>query len=339
MKNAATHSNSTYQEPIALTTTTNTAKKWQCRWATAHDQEAFLSLFQSAFDQTMPASLWAWKYASQNKHGIFAHVNEKVIAYYGGIPRGFRLNDKTVSAVQICDIMVAPNMRGILTRRGPFMQTADTFLSARIGEDKTHRFAFGFPSDRHARLGEKSGWYARTDTFLEATWPATTRLPFWLKTTPLTEDRHELVDNLWQAMQVSLPNHLLPIKDSLFFKWRYQNHPNRNYQSFVVSWRGTNKVIGIVTLHDHGLDIGIEIMDLFAPASKLKTLHTAAQDICMKMGHSRLFSWMTPSILSYLPQSASQAEISGVYVTPDFKHTVDQQQLHWWLMGGDTDFK
>lgn len=67
--------------------------------------------------------------SNQDKYGIFAHIDGKLIAYYGGLSRQFRLNGETLSAVQICDVMVAPKMRGILTRKGPFMHTADTFLS------------------------------------------------------------------------------------------------------------------------------------------------------------------------------------------------------------------
>lgn len=314
-------------------------KKWRCRWASTHDREHFLALFQSAFGHAMPTSLWTWKYGHQGRHGVFAHVDGKVIAYYGGLPRKFTLNGQTVSAVQVCDVMVAPEMRGILTRRGPFIQTADTFLTAQIGQDKTHRFAFGFPSERAARMGEKSAWYARTDSFLEATWSVAIRLPLWFKVTPLPEDHDELVDNLWQTMQTSLPNHLLPIKDSPFFNWRYKGHPERNYPSYVVSWRMTNKVIGIVTLHDHGPELGIEIMDLLAPASGLKTLHLAAQKICIRSGHTRLFSWVTPAILSFLPKPAQQIEVSGVYVTPEYKQIIEQERVNCWLMSGDTDFR
>ncbi|MDH5552977.1 MAG: GNAT family N-acetyltransferase, partial [Nitrosomonas sp.] len=143
--------NSTHQEPIPLVTTTDTAKKWQCRWATAHDQEAFLSLFESAFGHAIPTSLWTWKYGHQTNYGVFAYIDNKIIAYYGGLPRQFSLNNKTLSAVQICDVMVAPNMRGILTRKGPFMLTAETFLSTQIGSNKPYQFAFGFPTERAAR--------------------------------------------------------------------------------------------------------------------------------------------------------------------------------------------
>ena len=331
--------NSTHQEPIPLATTPNTTNKWQCRWASKQDQGAFLSLFESAFGHPMPTSLWTWKYGHQTNYGVFAYIDNKIIAYYGGLPRQFSLNNKTLSAVQICDVMVAPNMRGILTRKGPFMLTAETFLSTQIGSNKPYQFAFGFPTERAARLGEKSAWYARADAFLETSWSVANTLPPWFKIRPLADDNSATVDRLWQAMQASLPNHLLPIKDSAFFKWRYKDHPERHYPSYVVSWRGINKIVGIVTLRDHGAGLGMEIMDLLAPASRLKTLHTAAQKICGRAGHTRLFSWMTPTILSSLPKPNQQAEVAGVYVTPEYQQMMKQKQVNCWLMSGDTDFR
>jgi len=338
MSNSTTNSNQVYQtlDPPAATVS---KKRWACRWTSKHDQAMFLSLFESAFGHAMPPSLWTWKYGNQDKYGIFAHIDGNVIAYYGGLPRQFWLNGETIPAVQICDVMVAPKMRGILTRKGPFIHTADTFLTAQIGQDKAYQFAFGFPTERAARIGEKSAWYARTDTFLEASWSATNTLPPWFKIRPLADDNTEMVDMLWQAMQASLPNHLLPVKDSAFFKWRYKDHPERSYPSYVVSWRGIDKVIGIVTLRDHGPDLGMEIMDLLAPASELKTLHIAAQKIGVRSGHTRLFSWMTPTILGFLPKPSQQVEVSGVYVTPEYQQMIAQKQVNCWLMSGDTDFR
>ncbi len=328
-----------HQAPIPLAKTSNTTKKWQCRWASKHDQDAFLSLFETAFGHAMPSNMWTWKYGHQNNYGVFAHTDNNIIAYYGGLPRQFCLNSKTLSAVQICDVMVAPNMRGILTRKGPFMHTADTFLTTQIGSNKIFHFAFGFPTERAARLGEKSSWYARADAFLEASWSAKNTLPPWFKIRPLAADNTETVEILWQAMRASLPNHLLPIKDSAFFKWRYQDHPERHYPSYVVSWRGTNKIVGIVTLRDHGANLGMEIMDLLAPASRLETLHIAAQKICVRAGRTRLFSWMTPTILSSLPKPDQHTEVAGVYVTPEYQQMIEQKHVNCWLMSGDTDFR
>lgn len=315
--------------------------KWQCRWAMPHDQSALLELFESSFGKPMPDGLWQWKYARQEKPGMLAHMDNHIIAYYGGIPRTFSLNGTTVNAVQICDVMVAPRMRGILTRRGPFMHTADTFLSEQVGPDKPYRFAFGFPSDRHARLGEKTGWYSRTDTFLEVSWtPQRHRqgVSLLLKTRPLSLQDETIVDSLWQAMRSALPDCLIPVKDAGFFKWRYLNHPSHAYAAYIVAQRWSGRIIGIITLRDHAASCDMELLDLLAPPESMAALLKTACHITHRAGRKRLFSWMTPATLRHLPEPSAAQEVSGVYATPDYKQMVDERRLSWWLMCGDTDF-
>lgn len=316
--------------------------KWQCRWATEEDRDALLSLFMSAFGQTMPAGLWTWKYAGLCRQGVLAHINGKVIAYYGGIPRSLWLHEKKLPAVQICDVMVAPEMRGILTRRGAFACTAETFLRAQTGANKPYRLAFGFPSGRAARLGEKLGLYARGDTLLEAAWTTnpSMRLPFWLKVQPLRSCEGTNLDNLWQDMKLSLEHTVLPEKDAEFFRWRYLEHPVYSYHVYILSWRWLNKPLGVLVLRDHGPDHGMELMDLLGPLKILGILLKSAQYLAGHMGHQRLFGWMTPIILSLLPSPSAQTEITGVYIDPPaLKEMAEHLQERCWFMGGDTDFR
>jgi hypothetical protein len=328
---------------MKFTANTEINPKWQCRWATRSDQNALLDLFESSFGQTMPKDLWQWKYARLEKSGMLAHVDDSIIAYYGGIPRIFSLNGTTVNAVQSCDVMVAPRMRGILTRRGPFMRTADTFLREQTGLDKPYRFAFGFPSDRHARLGEKTGWYTRTDTFLEVSWaPHCHRqrsLPLQFRITPLSPQDEAVIDRLWQGMRSVLPDCLIPVKDASFFKWRYLNHPSHAYATYIVAQRWSGRIIGIIALRDHADSNDLELLDLLGPPESMTTLLKTACHIAHRTDRKRLFSWMTPAILRHLPEPFTAQEISGVYVTPDYKQMADERQLSWWLMCGDTDFR
>lgn len=290
----------------------------------------------------MPNDLWQWKYVLQDKPGMLAHVADTIVAYYGGMPRTFHLNGTAIQAVQICDVMVAPEMRGILTRRGPFMQTADTFLTEKAGQNKPYRFAFGFPSDRHARLGEKSGWYKRSDTFLEAHW--TTRnhqssLPFLYKTRPITTPVIEKINSVWKTMQSALPNCLVPQKDTDFFNWRYLNHPCHAYSVYSVANRWSNDIVGIFVLRDHSASQSMELIDLLCMPDKMDILLKTALTIAKRCNREQLFSWLTPAVLKYLPEPTTIKEVSGVYVTPDYKQIIDNKKLSWWLIGGDTDHR
>ncbi|MCB1986637.1 MAG: GNAT family N-acetyltransferase [Burkholderiales bacterium] len=316
--------------------------KWQCRWATQQDRDALLSLFLSAFEHPMMASLWAWKYAWQDEFGVLAYNDESIIAYYGGLPRSLWLQKKTFNAIQICDVMVAPKTRGVLTKKGAFFQTANNFLKEKTGEKKPYRFAFGFPSGRHARLGEIAGLYTRVDTLLEANWPATASLKtsVLFKTEPVSDHDETVINTLWHAMQKSLPDFLLPQKDAHFFNWRYLDHPTHVYSAKIVSWKWTNKIIGIVVLRDHGPEQGVELIDVLGSPEDLALLLKAAQAHAKQINRARIFSWLTPNILSRLPKPLTQYEITGIHIaTPDLENMADQLQSRCWLMGGDTDFR
>lgn len=316
--------------------------KWQCRWATQKDCDALLSLFLSAFDHPMMTSLWKWKYAWQDEFGVLAHTDDSVIAFYGGLPRSLWLQKEVFNAVQICDVMVAPKTRGVLTKKGAFFQTANNFLKEKTGEQKPYRFAFGFPSGRHARLGEIAGLYTRVDTFLEVSWPAAAsdKKPFFLKIEPLSDNNEVIINQIWQAMQKSLPNFLLPQKDAQFFNWRYLNHPTHVYFTKIVFRKWTNIVLGIIVLRDHGPQQGLELIDLLGSPENLGVLLKVAQSYAKQINRTRVFSWVTPNILSSLPEPTAQSEITGIHIaTPDLKKMADQLQSRCWLMGGDTDFR
>jgi FkbM family methyltransferase len=315
---------------------------WQCRWVSRHDQDALLALFKSVFGYSMQTSLWAWKYASQCKPGILAHADGKVVAHYGGMPRSFWLHGKKLAAVQISDVMVAPEVRGILTRRGPFVLTAETFLQSQTGINKPYRFAFGFPIGRAGCVGEKLGLYARVDSFFETVWTATPelRLPCWLKVTLLNLSDDSIVNALWQDMKHSLPDIMLPQKDADFFRWRYLEHPVKIYNIYLISWRWFNKAVGVVVLRDHGTEQGLELLDFLGQPNVFNVLLKAAQNIAGQTNRQRVFSWMTPRIISMLPSPASQTEITGIYIDPPaLKEMADQLHERWWFLGGDTDFR
>ncbi len=315
---------------------------WQCRWVNERDQDRLLSLFASAFGHSMPASLWLWKYAGLCKSGVLAHVAGKVVAHYGGLPRSLWLRGERLDAVQICDVMVDPNMRGILTRRGPFMLTAETFLRDKTGKNKPYRLAFGFPSDRAARLGEKLGLYARADTMLEVVWPTahSVRLPFWFQARPLHRGDDAIVDALWKEMRQALTEYVLPQKDADFFRHRYLEHPVNTYTPYLVSWRWINRAVGVVVLRDHGPDQGMELMDLLGLPKVLGVLLKAAQGVAGGMGRQRVFGWLTPSILAALPDPATRTEVVNICIDPPaLKEMSRQLHARWWLMSGDTDFR
>lgn len=327
----------------ALASNTN-KKRWRCRWASEHDRDALLTLFQSAFGHAMPEALWAWKYASRSQIGVLAHREGQVVAYYGGLPRTLWIDGTQQQGVQICDVMVSPEERGVLSRRGAFMQTTVAFLKASIGAEKTYQYAFGFPSGRHAKLGEKSGFYTPAAPLHEAEWPATRLLMARLKLriTELTYHDKDCINTLWHTMQPALADHLLPQKDADFLIWRYLKHPTQNYIARIVSSRWSSKVLGVFVLRDHGSEQGMELIDLLGAPEHLSQLLRCAQNLATSMNRKRLFGWLTAAVLTWLPKPSTSSKVIDIYLyngTPDTGKLVERLQSKVWLMGGDTDFK
>lgn len=323
-------------------TTPENRSEWKCRWVFQQDWNKLLVLFKSAFGSDMQADLWVWKYKGLHKQGILAQKAGKVVAYYGGIPRKLWLNGKELSSVQICDVMVAPQERGVLTRNGPFARTTQTYLKAQTGKDKPYRLAFGFPTGRHALLGEKLGMYSRVGTFLEATWstkcPA--KLPFWLKVESLPNDNNAVINKLWQEMKPVLADTLLPQKNTEFYQWRYCQHPLNTYNGYLVSCKWISKPLGIVVVRDHGVNQGLEIMDFIGQPKFLNTLLQAAITIASELERPQVFGWMTDTIIEVLSSPASVSEMAGIYIDPPaLNELVELQQAHFWFQGGDTDFR
>ena len=81
-------------------------------------------LFQSVFGQPMSQAHWQWKYA--NGHGEATGVRNasgKLVAHYGAMPRPILFFGQDAMAVQIGDVMVLPEARGVWSRSGPFSCT------------------------------------------------------------------------------------------------------------------------------------------------------------------------------------------------------------------------
>jgi len=114
------------------------------RWSRADDQPGLLALFSQAFGDQLPAERWDWKYQQAPTGGIVVRQNEQYAAFFGGMPRTMVRGGKTISTVQIGDVMVAPAQRGTLSRTGPLFRSAAAYFDNMHQLYPEARFAFGF---------------------------------------------------------------------------------------------------------------------------------------------------------------------------------------------------
>ena len=309
-------------------------------WAQPADGPSLLALFQRAFGHAMPAEQWHWKYAGLESMGSIVRRGTEPVGFYGGIPRQIRFFGALQTAVQISDVMVLPAERGILTRRGAFFLTAAAYADRYVGPNRAYALAFGFPSARHARLGEHLGLYARVDEIFEASWTALNRrFSVIYKARLLQPHQLALVDELWQRMANRLQDVCICVRDAAHVGHRFLAHPTVVYLPFLVTHRLTGRAIGLVVLRDHK-ESGVELLDVIAEPSDVPVLVKVARRVAARLGRDKVFAWLTPSASAYFDDPALTP--AGVPVpTIVWGSSPDLVKLRgrWWLTGGDTDFR
>ena len=320
--------------------------KWEESWAKKTDEKELLDLFKESFGHSMLADQWLWKYPDDQPLGVCIRKQGHIIAFYGGVPRGIRFLGEKAEAVQICDVMVAPSQRGVLTRRGALFHASLTFTENLLGPGKKFFCGFGFPSERHQRLGELYGIYKRVGGVIEAVWaPIARPLALTSLMVPLPFPSQPLLSDLWQSMAKDLTGKVVLERDGAYIQNRFLEHPTIEYLSFLVLNRFSKKPLGLLILRDHGAE-GVELVDMVGSLVHMPTLVSSAQRLTGKLRRPRLFAWLTSPVAAILKKTNPQLmdlniPIPIVLPASAWQRVTDLPDTRdlWWLIGGDTDFR
>jgi len=316
--------------------------RYHCRPSEALDVDENLQLFERAFNESPSSSLWSWKYGQGQSLSMLALRDSRLVAHYGCISR--RLHDRGLStrAVQICDVMVEPSERGVLTRAGAFFCAARASQLAIIGWRDDHAFGFGFPNQRHMILGERLGLYTTVDHMTERRWtPHRGKPSLWKTVRPLFEGpRQDLeIDQLWSAMSSDMKDKIIGVRDASYIRDRYLRHPTKRYLLYVLKSRWLSKPLGLMILRrDENL---CRLVDFVAPLSMIPDLIEMARRLAWEFGSHALVTWITASqashfdVLSPLSVPLDIKIPANTFIT---RVQPDEIKGRWWLMMGDTDF-
>jgi hypothetical protein len=316
----------------------NVNKTWHFDWGYPADKTELLSLFLEVFGHEMSPELWRWKYQNLDTLGTLVRRDDRIVAFYGGMPRTIHLLGSPTTAVQIGDVMVHPKERGILTRKGPFFLATTSFLESFVGQHQAFPIAFGFPSERAYRLSVHLGLYDKVGELMQVSWPALqTRPSYKVHLRPLKPDQGQTVDRLWWQMAEALQDQVVGVRDWDYVQRRYLQHPTLDYQLYQVSSRLTGKSIGIIVLRI--LDDTIELVDIIAQPRHLSTLVHCLRRLTWSLGKSQAYTWITTQNAALFDGEITPTGI----VIPHNRWTpgIPASELldRWWLMGGDTDFR
>ncbi len=314
---------------------------WINGLANPADEAELLDLFQSAYGYRMPSELWHWKYQDLEILGTIVRHEGRLAAFYGGMPRAVRLFGSPATAVQVGDVMVHPEARGALARKGPFFLAAANFLERFVGQDKAFPIAFGFPSERAYRLAERLGLYEKVGELMRISWSALQARPSYkIRMRPLSHDQGATVDRLWHEMAAALQDQVVGVRDWQYLQRRYLKHPTRTYQLYLVSSRLTRTPIGVIVVHV--LDDTVELLDIISAPQHVATLIHCLRRLAWHLNKPLAYAWITAQNANLL--AGDTGEISPADIVIPHNHLTpglpaSELLNRWWLMGGDTDFR
>ncbi len=317
------------------------------RWRLSHlgrgQFEAFGELFVTVFGHAMAPALWQWKYGAGRGCAVVAWRGDRLIAHYGGNLRRALAFGELVWALQICDAMVDPRERAVMTKTGAMYQVTAAFLELYQGLGGIP-LAFGFPNRRAMRLGERLGFYAEVGTLVELRWPSLARSPRLMTRMayldPASSADRRAVQVLWTAMAHDLGHGVIGVRDWDYLRYRYLDHPERHYELVLVRSRWTRVPLGLLVLHLE--EDAVALTDLVAPLRHLPALLVQARRLTGLWGRSSLYAWITRQHafrLTTANTAERDIEVSiptNTWVPQPFSPA--QLANRWWLTIGDTDF-
>ena len=316
---------------------------WTLRWVRKNDFAAWHALFRVCFGHDMAQEQWLWKYRDTDKPGVAVMDQGRMVAFYGGMPRSLLAMGQPHIGIQVGDVMVHPDFRGSLSRKGPFQMAASTFLEQSLSQGAPYWVGFGFPNVRAMQVAERLKLYHQVDEVLELAWDTAPEASAWWTVSGAIDPAQALphVGALWSAMQRSFKQSVLGVRDAHFMQTRYVDHPSKQYEWVEVRNRFTRKVNGLAVCKPES-DGRLEILDLLGPPEQFASIVNAVRRHAANEQRGGVFMWLTKShqhLLSLTRPKVSELNVSvpsNCWVPGNTDVSIENR---WWLTGGDTDFR
>jgi len=302
-----------------------------------------LQLFNSVFGHSADAGWYQWKSCKGQLRAVgLWDESGQLVAHYAGLPRLLLHAGQAMTAIQNCDVMVAPHVRGLMTRRGPFYHVCKRFFDTWVGEGRMHDVSFGFPNLRHMQLGHKLDLYHHGVQIHLLAWPAEPRPLSWRwrwRELPLdTRSANRDLLAAWEKMRGDFADWVVGVRDVDYLRWRFLERPDRPYRLFCLRywWGG---VAAIVVMHM--TPDGAELLDIVGARHVMARAVQAAVNETARSGGSELTAWASPAAATALGAGARRAESgAALAIAKASRLTADEvASARWWWLGGDTDFR
>lgn len=307
------------------------------------------TLFEKSFNVTFDEDLWDWKYQRGEGSCVTARLRKggEIVAHYGGAPRDILYFGTPSKAIQLCDVMVHPDIRKQYGRGSLFFEVAATFLEREIGNTVKHLLGFGFPNKKTMNISKCIGLYEKVDNFIEIEYssPEGDASVQELKCEAYRQSaiHAEELDSLWLQMCKGYTDSIIGVRDSDYIKYRYLSHPfarSNQYQCLIIREVGSGTARAFAVLKEH--PGGKLLMDLICPLHDMKSMISKLnQEVHSPDMPSVLKLWITQSAKEKIWLENAVTNELGIEIpcnnwSPGPSH--DALLGAWWLTAGDMDF-
>jgi hypothetical protein len=302
------------------------------------DETAINLAFNEVFDLERSLQEWQWKFRPTDGCRILVGKSPKndVLSQYAACVRRLQLGDRELQAGLICDVFSRRFKETVGKRL--YVKTVKMFFQT-YGSAEQLPLLYGFPGERALRLGKLTLDYPESEllTIYRRKVP---RIRFSLpnrqfKVSEVTEITGSLYDTFWSRVRNRYPYSV--IRDSLWLKQRYLEHPAQPYQVVAVS--RDHRLEAWAVCHFSGRARIVDICWDGSDVQALKLLERNIMDRARKKGHRSLeillhhdrevsstlrdLGWQKHSsdeipafsAMSFLPELAIRPVLDNFYVT------------------------
>ncbi|MGH7898341.1 MAG: GNAT family N-acetyltransferase [Candidatus Binatia bacterium] len=250
----------------------------------AGDEQAILQLFRTVFQRELSLDAWRWKYQRNGEPPpVFVAEEEgQLVCHYGALREPLIWEGEERRAWNIVDVMCHPRYQG----RGLFRKAAKAFIR-RLCENRG-LLIYGFPGERHRKLGELVIGYEPIAPVYRLRKPVPEVIP------PLPGE--VIVDGPlpvdWDARWSRLEARFAMVcrRDRHHLGWRYLVHPSKRYRLLTVRQKAAFSVVGIEGEKAYLMEFLLESEE---PAEAARLL-AAVESIARSEGASEIEGWFAP---------------------------------------------
>ena len=306
--------------------------------------EEISTLFEKSFDTAFNPDVWKWKYDLGAGKCVVAREAKsgEIVSHYGGAPRQIHYFGEPNTAIQVCDVMVLPEIRRQYGKNSLFFKTAATFLEREIGNTVNHLLGFGFPNQKAMNIALRLGLYEKTDEFLELVYPLNQQAATFschLSSIDISCSQHQQeIDYLWESMKQETTKGIIGDRHCNYIKYRYFDHPFAQTDLYRCIFLNdeTEKPVAAVFLKEH--EHRLLVMDVICPLSIMKQVLTSLSQL---VPETELKLWITRGWLDTVKSETAIENHLGIEIPCNSwnpgPHSVDLYGK-WWLTAGDMDF-